>query len=397
MTRRQKWALFGAIVLLGCGGAVAAVVTTRSGAIASDDKGQPLNCIDTLALSSTLTCVLFKNGRAQCHGRSTLLGRPYRHPDPDPEPVRTDVRFSKIRPAYDAVCGLSRADGSVWCWGSRTGAGAKANEENLPLELEVLGRGNQDLGVADDRICVLKPDSSVWCQQRRGGPAEKVMDGARSLDMHHHHGCSRMKSGDVECWGVNQNGELGRGTVNDDGSFTWLSPAPVLPPARSFETLRVGGVTVCGLTKERDIWCWGSNSDSQFADGRYASGEEKLTYPAPKKLELGLAIRDYVPSCVLSVDGRVFCWGPAGYGEMLGEPSVRFTRDGALVMLEPKPRELEALGSDNLRIWGEGHHCVQKQDLSVWCWGANLNQQIDAALKEPEAPLTRLPITCPPP
>ncbi len=414
MTRRAIGIALLTAVVLGCGGAaVRHWWAHREGAIAHDRNGKPLSCIRDLTLGSGHTCVLFENGRVHCYGHSQALGNGRYEKVvttegvvPEQGPVKTSARFSMIQASGDETCGLSKIDSSVWCWGTRVGSAFKQGLALYPAEYGALGRDNVELGLGADRVCVLKKDTSVWCERLSTGPAEEVLRGAQSLYVRNYFACAKMSDGTLQCWGSNLNGELGRGTVSDSNAGEWSeAPGPVLLGDTRVEQVRLAAVAACGLTRELTIWCWGAADFSLFADGRYERSEEPdpaVIQTRPKKLDIPVRIRDLVlgttTACVIAEDRSVWCWGGAGSNDMLGKPSVEFKRGDALVSLEPRPRKLEPLGNDNARIWAGGaHYCVQKLDRSVWCWGSNVDREVDRDLRDSTAPLTRLPIVCPEP
>lgn len=409
MTSKQKWWTAGLVLVLGCGGAALAHTALRkTSAVATDRNDAPLSCIKDLTLGGTHSCVLFHNGRVHCFGHHRAVGTGYLDAAPDRDPVKTPVRFSSIAAGDAETCGLNRADGSVWCWGEEPGDEFGQGNDRFPVQYSGLGKDNVSLGLGTDRVCVLKRDASVWCENFFRKPIEKVFDGVEKLYVRNHFGCAKMKDGQVQCWGNNDSGQLGRGSMTKMTGGRWTqAPAPVLRIGRQMEALRMSSISACGLTGNREIWCWGAADYSLFADNRYWKGDtsgDELAQTVPMKLSLGVRLRDFVlgsaTACILAEDRSVWCWGGAGANDMLAEPSVTFKRKEALVSLEPRPRKLEPLGEDNARIWAGGaHYCVQKLDQSVWCWGANLYGQVRREFPKYkyEAPLTRLPVVCPPP
>ncbi|HEY6559075.1 MAG TPA: hypothetical protein VI072_17445 [Polyangiaceae bacterium] len=415
MTRKQKWAAV-TLVVVGCGGAaVTHQVMRGTASIATDHDGQPLTCIKSLTLAGGHTCVLFSNGRVHCFGHVDTVGTGDITVRSDHYPVKTPLRFSAIAAGYQDTCGLKREDGAVWCWGVSSDKASTETDGRFPVPYPGLGKDNVSLGLGSDRVCVLKKDASVWCEALipdfPGSVPQfvgKVLDGVAKLYVRNYFACAKMKNGQVQCWGSNLAGELGRGTVSDANLGVWSEPpAPILNVGKQLTDVRMSAIAACGLTATGEAWCWGAAEYSLFADNRYWKGDtsgDELAQTVPMKLNLGMRFRELVlgsaTACIIAEDRSVWCWGGAGWNDMLGEPSVTFKRENALVSLEPRPRKLEPLGSDNERIWAGGaHYCVQKPDHSIWCWGANASGQVDRDTREypDDAPLTQLPVVCPPP
>lgn len=80
-----------------------------------------------------------------------------------------------------------------------------------------------------------------------------------------HHTCARKLTGQLACWGLNDSGQVGDGTlVNrlspvelDSGSAGWLDVA-----AGSDVTCAVRS----GAGGTRPLWCWGRSEDGAFGD-----------------------------------------------------------------------------------------------------------------------------------
>jgi hypothetical protein len=81
---------------------------------------------------------------------------------------------------------------------------------------------------------------------------------------------------------------------------------------------------------------------------------------------------------------------------MLGTPAIVATIDGVEVGIEPRPRQLAELGTDNLRIFSGSALCVQKLDRSLVCWGSNLSEETAPGSSASKVGLSRLPVECPP-
>lgn len=123
------------------------------------------------------------------------------------------------------------------------------------------------------------------------------------------HACARMDDGGVYCWGRNDDGAVGDGTL---GGFR-AEPVRVegLPPARRLEcTTRH---SACALTDAGDVYCWGAGDAVAVTDAVDAP------WPAPVRMDrLERGATDLLVSgsyaCAL-YDSRAVCWG-----EWAGEP-----------------------------------------------------------------------------
>jgi hypothetical protein len=78
----------------------------------------------------------------------------------------------------------------------------------------------------------------------------------------------------MECWGRNDHGQSGRGTVSPYPAF-YLTPQPVLGGA-TWAAVTSGWRHVCGLTKTGGVKCWGDNGDGQLGIGGTSSPGEPV-------------------------------------------------------------------------------------------------------------------------
>ena len=75
--------------------------------------------------------------------------------------------------------------------------------------------------------------------------------------------CGLTTTGEAYCWGHNDNGEIGDGNPG-----TADNPLPVLVSGgRSWTSIFPGYGHVCGVTDEKDAYCWGYNLRGQLGNG----------------------------------------------------------------------------------------------------------------------------------
>jgi len=73
--------------------------------------------------------------------------------------------------------------------------------------------------------------------------------------------CALLTSGDVKCWGGNNEGELADGTQtaeNTPQSVKNIGPAVAIT---------CGFRHACALLASGKMWCWGANHSGQLGDG----------------------------------------------------------------------------------------------------------------------------------
>ena len=107
---------------------------------------------------------------------------------------------------------------------------------------------------------------------------EPAIEGGGALFFGGRTSCQRTVSGELVCWGANDDGQLGR-VVVDDGDPESIVPTPSDPvPARvpglsCVATAAVGRHHVCAVAKG-GVHCWGKNDAGQLGDGTTTSRVE---------------------------------------------------------------------------------------------------------------------------
>jgi hypothetical protein len=219
------------------------------------------------------TCGTATDGRAMCWGLSGPASMGI-GANLVPTALPTALRFETMLVQGLFGCGL--AQGAAWCWGSNWyGAVGNASSDQgvVPAPVPVVGgHGYTGLAATLSSVCGLRVDGSAVCwghlptlegvQQRyRYGSTPVRAEGPAFVEVvgggNHH--CGLTAGGDAWCWGANSSGFLG-----DGGRGDREVPVRVLAPAGvQFRSLAAGGVHTCGLATDGRLFCWGHNGFGQ--------------------------------------------------------------------------------------------------------------------------------------
>lgn len=189
------------------------------------------------------------------------------------------------------------------------------------------------------------------------------------------HVCGLTRLGDVYCWGNDARGQLGDATT-----IRRNAPVRVAGDDR-YTAVEAGGAFTCALSTGRALLCWGANDRGQLGDGSNAA----RTVPTRVRVDESLAFRAVTAgtahACALTDEGRALCWG-AGTDGQLGDDE-----DHAQPVEAARGTRFTALAA------GGAHTCGVAADGGVRCWGRNDNGQLGTgdyrAISEPAA--VRLP------
>ena len=194
-----------------------------------------------------------------------------------PERVETDSDWRSVTAGNTRTCAL-RNDDSLWCWGNNV-------------------KGQLGDGTVETRPSPVQVEAgSTW----------------RTVDAGYFHTCGIRRDGTLWCWGENFAGQLGDGTT---GTMR-TNPTPVGQDA-DWAQVAVGDYHTCARRKDESIWCWGDNNYGQLGDGTLGADQGKAVpvqiSSKPRWLDLTTG-NDH--TCSLMDNDSLWCWGRNDYGQL---------------------------------------------------------------------------------
>ncbi len=192
------------------------------------------------------------------------------------------------------------------------------------------------------------------------------------------HTCALLSGGKVECWGMNDRGQLGNGTQTD-------SPTPVLVSGiTNAVQVSAGTSRTCALLSDHTVKCWGDGARGELGTGSYGPGVFSST-PATVLGIGGAGTLSNVTQvsagdahvCALLSDSTVACWGYDGSGE-LGNGSTNSTPYSApvLVKVSTAPTAAAFTGFAQVSAGNSSTCAVVSTDGGVYCWGSDTDGKI---------------------
>ena len=113
----------------------------------------------------------------------------------------------------------------------------------------------------------------------------------------------------VQCWGLNDAGQLGTKPDAD------MHKAPVtVPGVTGAVKLAAGESAMCAILGDGTARCWGANSEGELGLGRKSSDERPSKLAAvPDMTGLCLATSH---GCALTKTKKIVCWGANAAGQL---------------------------------------------------------------------------------
>lgn len=282
------------------------------------------------------TCVLNSDGAAYCWGDNSVgqLGNGSTVSSMKPVAVSGDLRLKSISVGWDHTCGIT-VDNDAYCWGR--------------------GRyGRLGNGAADNSLMPTAVSGGLSFEQVNSGMA---------------HTCGITTDGSAYCWGRGEDGILGNNSIESS-----LVPVPVSGEL-AFGSVNAGSATTCGITTDGHAYCWGA-SDFGNLLGQGDDDRDRKLAPGlvagafrfkPNSISVGL---DHV--CAISTADEAICWGRGRYGK-LGIGSG----DGLGVIENLRtPRKVKGNISFALVSTGVFQTCGITTDGKAFCWGRNGSGQL---------------------
>lgn len=187
-----------------------------------------------------------------------------------------------------------------------------------------------------------------------------------TLDLGYAHSCA-VNEGRVLCWGFNNSGQLGNGTTDQ-------AAGPKSPTGDLGHVVEVttGGNFTCALNNSNQVFCWGDNNWGKLGNGTIEDSLVPVAvqgFPAGAKITALDAGNSH--TCAI-VDEGVMCWG-WNYACALGKSGCIGGKDH-VQDYEVNPRWVDGLGphSGVTKISsGEMHTCAVV-NRGLKCWGSAL-------------------------
>src|SRR5439155_6724 len=179
---------------------------------------------------------------------------------------------------------------------------------------------------AAQAITVTPADPRISVGQTQQFTATGI-DAAAAVEAGVFHQCALLLDATLRCWGLNDYGQLGNGTVSS-AQVSNATPVEVIGITTA-TAVTAGGYHACALLQNGSVRCWGQNDYGQLGDGAVITPQTRppTPRPSPNPVEVR-GITTAVPikagifhTCALLRDGTMQCWGWNDYFQ-LGEPAA---------------------------------------------------------------------------
>ena len=343
-----------------------------------------------LSVGQNHSCGATSEGRAVCWGRGAYgrLGLDNTSASFIPREVVVIEEVAKVSAGEEFTCAIAGEQKVVHCWGlnDRQQLGNPDGGDFSTVPVEVTGVFAPELSQAVDvaagtkHACAVLSDGSAvcWGEAKNGrlgdGPVDEgtsdpvlavrmvtlpgnivvrgEIDDAVAVVAGNRHTCIINLDQEVECWGANDQGQLGAdgSQLTESGTAVKVSiPEPVdqIAAGVNYTCARAAGA----------VYCWGGNGDGQL--GRPSGSDHHVPTPVAGLDDIVAIAAGNATTCAVSDAGALHCWGSNSYGQ-LGTSDPSFTS-------EPIENSL----TDVVEGAVDAHACARTRAGQVYCWGDN--------------------------
>jgi cysteine-rich repeat protein len=212
----------------------------------------------------------------------------------------------------------------------------------------------------DGQICT-RDDACDGNGHCTGTSIEHLFD-VVSISSGLHHTCALLGSGEIRCWGLNDNGQLGDGTV-----MNRFTPTAVAGLPGAAQTISCGNYHTCAVLSTGGISCWGDNVSGQLGDGTMIDRTTPVEAIGLPSSAISISAGHH-HTCALLSTGGVMCWGQNSYCQ-LGNGSTTGS---------PFPVQVSGLDSGVVSVAAGGYHscATLTPGGTPRCWGYNSYGQV---------------------
>ena len=291
-----------------------------------------------------------------------------------PPPPPTAATYTQVSAGAYHTCALVLG-GQVACWGfesdGQLGNGVIADEGvATPILVQGITNATQ-ISAGGFHTCALLSDHTIKCwgynnvgQLGNGSLDDSAtpvlvsgITDATQVSAGYSHTCAVLSNGTVKCWGDNGNDALGENASGDH------SATPVLQGVADATQVTAGYRNTCALIST-SVECWGSDFYGQLGDGGWTDSKD----PVPVAT-IGPATQissDMDTTCALQIDHTIYCWGINDSGE-LGNGTFG---------TGPDPVQVSNISTATQVAAGNMHVCAVLSDNTTDCWGDNTHGEL---------------------
>jgi uncharacterized repeat protein (TIGR01451 family) len=210
--------------------------------------------------------------------------------------------------------------------------------------------------------------------------------------------CATLTSGDVDCWGWGQDGELGNGVF-----YSFGDAAPVQVEGVGGTGVLTGvaslsdtGDGFCALLTSGGVDCWGAGTNGQLGNGGFSNSAVPVRVEGSGGTGTLAGVAGITGSwngltyCARLTSGGVDCWGSGEQGELGNGQFYATSPNGSAVPVEVEGAKgsgtLGHVAGLTVEDYDETSYCARLTSTAVDCWGSGQYGQLGDGNFYPTSP-----------
>ncbi|MBP6489871.1 MAG: hypothetical protein KA274_19470 [Ilumatobacteraceae bacterium] len=194
--------------------------------------------------------------------------------------------------------------------------------------------------------------------------------------------CARTTTGAIYCWGAGAAGNIGDGVLGDH-----LTPTLAAAPGGvTFTSVTAGGVHTFGATAAGVAYCWGNGVRGALGDGTGTNRPLPTLVVPPGGVSFATIAAGSATTCGTTFAGAAYCWG-AGTFSQIGDGGAAVDRFSPTLVAAPGGVTFAAAQA------GGPVSCGLAFGGVVYCWGFGATNQIGDGTTTTR--LTPVPVAAP--
>ena len=367
--------------------------------------------------NSSFTCAINADNKPFCWGFGTngQLGNGSSTTSYSPVPVSTGEMpaggtVKAISTGESHSCVIA-SDDKPYCWGLNIdGQLGVANNDPKNVPTAVMGLpGNgtvKMISAGNNHTCAIAFNNNVYCwglntngQLGDSTTLPKYMPTASvggalnnkmiiSVSAGGYHTCAMDSFGIDYCWGLNDNGQLGDGTLTSkltSSTVTTISP-------KAFSSIAIGGGSnhICGTIiadTPTESYCWGAGANGVLGNGNTLESSIPVLVSDLIGDHLKSISSNGYHSCGISVADKLYCWGINTNGG-LGDNTLVSKSVPTPVYNSSAPATPGLIFGKTIKSVSVGHYftCAITSDNLSYCWGSNSDGQLGNTIDDTSIP-----------
>ena len=208
-----------------------------------------------------------------------------------------------------------------------------------------------------------------------GPTAEVALSGLVQVQAGDSLSCGRTSTGQVRCWGENDDGELGNGNTTPHQFAVPVRAVSGPGNLTGVTQIAVGDDHACALLSNRQIRCWGDDEYGELGNGLPLTDASRPVAVRngvdTANLQNVVAISaESDGACALLANGELRCWGNDDYGQLgNGLPEA----DSSLPVTVQNVAGTGSLTNVRSIEMGYDNNCAVLSNGQGRCWGYNSN------------------------